>query len=286
MAHSPNLCSLDGAILPVAEARIDPLDRGLLFGDALYEVVKVVRGRLLHLEPHLERLRDGLGRVEIPAPPALERSCRALVKASRLDTGSIFLQVTRGPAPRSHRPPAHPDPTVLILPMEHAYDEPAARPRTAITMLDPRWRHCDLKTTSMLATVAGKLAAREADVDEVVFLGPPGDVREGASTNLFVRHDDRLETCPSDGRILAGVTRSLVLEFADQLGYPVIERAPRIAERDGWQEAFLCGTLTGVQPLALLDRKAIGLEPIGEWTRRLAETLETREVEILAALTG
>jgi D-alanine transaminase len=178
-------------------------------------------------------------------------------------------------------PPEGVDPTILILPMEHAYDAPAARPRTAITMRDPRWLHCDLKTTSMLGTVKGKLAVREAGVDEVVFLGPAGDVREGGSTNVFVRHNDQLETCPTDGRILPGVTRSLVLELAEELGYPVVERAPRIAERDGWQEAFLCGTLTGVQPLALLDRKALGLEPTGEWTRKLAAALARCEAKLL-----
>ena len=279
-----DLCSLDGRILPVAEARIDPLDRGLLFGDALYEVVKVINGRILHFEPHLERLATGLERLEIPPPQGLELSCRALTKASDLDSGSLFLQVTRGVAPRSHRPPTGQEPTVLILPMSHAHDSPAGRPRTAITMSDPRWAHCDLKTTSLLATVTGKLAASTADVDEVVFIGPSGDLREGGSTNVFVRHNDRLETCPTDGRILPGVTRSLILAFADKLGYPVIERAPRIAERDGWQEAFLCGTLTGIQPLAILDRKAVGLETTGEWTRELALALEEYEARLLEVL--
>jgi D-alanine transaminase len=231
--------------------------------------------------PHLERLRHGLEQIEIVEPQGLELACRALVKASELDSGSVFLQVTRGAAPRSHLPPENAEPTVLILPMSHTYDPPAARPRTAISLRDPRWLHCDLKTTSMLATVRGKLLARAADVDEVVFLGPAGDVREGGSTNLFVRHDDRLETCPTDGRILPGVTRSLVLGFAQKLGYPVIERAPRIAERDGWQEAFLCGTLTGIQPLSILDRRGVGLEPVGEWTRELAIELDRYEAELL-----
>ncbi|MDH3255850.1 MAG: aminotransferase class IV [Acidobacteriota bacterium] len=277
-----DLVNLNGQILPRAAARIDPFDRGLVFGDALYEVVKVAGGRLLHLEPHLGRLSSGLDRIEIPAPHGLELSCRALVKASEIDTGSLFLQVTRGVAPRSHRPPVDLEPTVLVLPASHGYAPPAARPRTAITMLDPRWQHCDLKTTSMLATVTGKLAARAAEADEVVFVGPAGEVREGGTSNLFVRHDDRLETCPLDGRILPGVTRAQVLGFANALGYRVLERAPRLAERDGWQEAFLCGTLTGIQPLAILDRKAIGLEPIGDWTGALARALEEHETALLA----
>jgi D-alanine transaminase len=272
-----DLVSLNGAILHRAEARIDPLDRGLVFGDALYEVIKVVDGRLLHVTPHLERLSRGLEAIQIPAPHGLEFSCRALVEACELDSGSIFIQVTRGVAPRSHVPPRDVRPTVLIVPASHPHNPPAGVPRSAVTMTDPRWNRCDLKTTSMMATVTGKLAAREARADEVLFVGPAGDVREGGSTNLFVRHADRLETCPLDGRILPGVTRALLLGFAHELGYPLVERAPRIDERNGWQEALLCGTLTGVQPLVVLDNRQIGLEPVGEWTRSLAEALEEYE---------
>jgi D-alanine transaminase len=277
-----DLVSLDGRVLPRREARIDPLDRGLLFGDALYEVVKVTDGRLLHVAPHLERLERGLERIEVPAPRGLDLACRTLVEAAQLDTGSLFLQVTRGVAPRSHRPPIGLEPTVLILPSSHEHPPPAGRPHAAVTMTDPRWLYCDLKTTSLMATVTGKLAARNAVADEVVFVGPSGDVREGGSTNVFVRHGDRLETHPLDGRILPGVTRALVLEFARALDYPVIERPPHLAERSGWQEAFLCGTLTGIQPLAVLDRRNVGREPVGPWTRALAESLAAHEGELLA----
>lgn len=278
---SADLVSLNGAILPRAEARIDPLDRGLMFGDALYEVVKVVDRHILHLEPHLGRLVRGLTSVDIPVPQGLEFSCRSLVEASGLDCGSIFLQVTRGVAPRSHVPPTNVEPTVLIVPSSHPHNPPAGLPRSAITMRDPRWSRCDLKTTSMMATVTGKLAARSALVDEVVFVGPAGDVREGGSTNLFVRHADRLETCPLDGRVLPGVTRALLLRLAGELDIPVLGRAPRIAERSGWQEAFLCGTLTGVQPLVVLDSLQIGLAPVGEWTRAMAESLEKHEARLV-----
>jgi D-alanine transaminase len=276
----PDLISLNGAILPRAEARIDPLDRGLMFGDALYEVIKVVGGRLFHLSPHLERLTNGLEAIEIPAPQGLEFSCRALIEASDLDSGSLFLQVTRGVAARSHVPPTTTDPTVLIVPSRHPQNPPAGVPRSAITTSDPRWARCDLKTTSMMATVTGKLAARAARADEIVFVGPGGDVREGGSTNIFVRHADRLETCPLDGRILPGVTRALLLGLAIELDIPVLERAPRIDERNGWQEAFLCGTLTGVQPLVVLDNRQIGLEPVGHWTRALADALEEYEARL------
>lgn len=281
-----DLCSLNGRIVPLDEARIDPRDRGFQFGDAVYEVVKVVDGVALHLEEHLDRLRDGLHRVEIPVPDRLAERCRDLLAASGLATGSLYLQVTRGVAPRSRMPPAGLEPTVIILPAEHGFDPPAGGPLAAVTFADPRWRHCDVKTTSLMATVTGKLAARDAGADEVVFLGPEGEVREGGSTNLFVRREDVLETHPVDGRILRGVTRLLLLRLAADEGFPVVERAPRLAEREEWQEAFLCGTLTGVQPLIDLDGEPVADGGSDPWTRRLAHALDRYERDLVAAANG
>jgi D-alanine transaminase len=278
-----DLCSLNGRILPLAEAHISPLDRGLVFGDGLYEVIKARDGVLLHLERHLQRLRTGLARVDIGEPPGLAESCAALVAATELGTGSLFIQVTRGAAPRGHLPPADLVPTVIIVPSEHAFDPPAGRRMAAITMLDPRWRHCDLKTTSLMGTVLGKLAVRDAGADEVVFVSGGGELREGGSTSLFVRRDDTLETHPLDGRVLPSITRGVVLGLAAEAGFEVVERAPRMAHRSGWSEAFLCGTLTGLQPVVRLDGQPVGDGEPGPWTRQLAEARDRLERELVAA---
>ena len=271
------LCFLNGEIVPLEEARIDPLDRGLLFGDALYEVVRVVDRSILHLDLHLSRLRGGLERVDIAPPADLDGSCRALVSASELETGHLYLQISRGAAPRSHHPPRGIAPTVLILAVEHTFSEPATRAMRAISRRDDRWRHCDLKTTSLLGTVLGKLDMRDSQVDEVLFVGSRGELREGGSTNLFVRQGDVLKTHPADHRVLAGVTRGLLLGLAEELGLPCLQTPPRLRERDEWQEAFLCGTLTGVQPLVELDGEEIGGGATGPWTRALAEAMETKD---------
>ncbi len=222
-------------------------------------------------------MRSGLARIDIPEPDGLEDSCHKLVEAASLDTGFLFLQITRGSGPRAHLPPKDLEPTVLILPSTPVYDPPAGRQKRVVTCPDWRWQHCDLKTTSLMATVLGKLRARDAEMDEVVFVGSDGEVREGGSTNLFVRRNDTLETHPLNGRILAGVTRACLLELAAAADFPVEERAPRWSERDEWQEAFLCGTLTGVQPVTELDGQVVAGGAGGPWTKRLAEDYASLE---------
>ncbi len=272
-----DVCYINGRIVPRAEARIDPLDRGFVFGDALYEVIKVRGGTALFLGLHLERLACGLARVDIPMPGGLAAACRDLVVASGLETGSLYLQITRGVAPRQHVPPSGLAPTVVMLPAEHAFDPPASRAMRVITVPDWRWRRCSIKTTSLMGTVLGKLAVRDAGADEVIFAGADGELLEGGSTNLFVRRDGALETHPLDERVLAGVTRRLVFEVARREGLPVRERSPRAAEREEWQEAFLTGTLTGLQGVAEVDGEPVAGGGYGEWTRRVAGLLAAEE---------
>ncbi len=273
----PDVCLLNGRLLPAAEARIDPLDRGYLFGDSLYEVIKVLRGAPLHAAEHFTRLGAGLARIGIPEPPSLEGGFLELLRASGLGTGSIYVQVSRGAGPRSHLPPPGLEPTLLMLPREHAFAAMGSERLTAQTLADPRWRHCDLKTNSLLANVLAIRDARAAGVDEVLFLGAEGELREGGHTNVFVRHADLLESHPLDGRVLPGVTRAKLIELAADLGIPVVERAPRLAERADWSEAFLCGTYTGIQPLVALDGEGVGPGEPGPWTLALAEALQALE---------
>jgi D-alanine transaminase len=272
--------------MPLAEAHIDPQDRGFLFGDALYEAIKVVAGTVLDLEPHLGRLETGLQQVDIEVPRHLPESCRQLVAASELQTGYLYLQVTRGAAARVKLPPVDLEPTVLILPYSRAFEPFATRPMRALSVPDWRWHRCDLKSTSLMGTVLGKLRVRDRALDEVLFVGPGGDLREGGSTNLFVRQGEGLETHPLDGHILAGVTRATVLQLAADLGLPCMETVPRLESLGEWSEACLCGTLTGIQPLVELDGRQVADGRAGPWTRRLAAALAARERDLIATDAG
>lgn len=276
----PDLCLLDGAVLPLDEARVSPLDRGFLFGDGVYEVAKLVAGRLVLWADHLRRLGDGLAVTRLePAGgvAAIDRGCGELLAAAGVEEGSLYLQVTRGAGPREKIPPRELPATVFAFVKAHPHPAPASLRQSAITHEDLRWGRCDVKTVSLMATVLGKLAARDAGADEVLFVSPGGEVREGGSTTFLVVRDGVLITHPLGRRILPGVTRKAALAAAADLGLPVDESPPLLAERTGWQEAMLASTLLGVQPIVRLDGEPIGDGDPGPWTRRLAAGVAERE---------
>jgi D-alanine transaminase len=270
---------LDEDLSPRDEARISPFDRGFLFGDGLYEGVKILSGRPLFLDRHLERLAQGLEALEIPLElAALADRLHRLIASNGTDAGFLYLQITRGAVTeRRHLPPPGLRPTVFAFVEQRGFAPPAGAPQRAVTLADFRWRRADVKGTSLLATTLGKLAAARSGAEEVIWLGDRGRLLEGGNTNVFVRSTRGLETAPLSHRLLPGVTRGLVLEFAQRRGLPVLPRAPRLAERAHWLEAFVTGTVTGVQAVVELDGLAVADGRVGEWTRWLAEDLAAAE---------
>lgn len=262
------LCVIDGTLMPLAEARISPLDRGWLYGDAVYETLRVERGGALWVDAHLERLGRSLAAVEMEPPlPGLRLQIERLVRESGLDHGGLYLQISRGAGRRQHLPPTDLRPTVFLMPLAAAPWPWGERPMRLVSMIDPRWARCDVKTTSLMGTVLGKLRAREHAADEVLFLDPAtGEAREGGSTSFFAvcRQDGIpvLRTHPLDGRVLSGITRARVLRVARAAGIAVEESAVPLSQREHWSEAFLCGTLTGVQPVASLDGSPVPAGPV------------------------
>lgn len=287
MTATPDLCLFDGRVQPLADARLSPLDRGFLFGDGIYDVAKLIRGRLVLWEDHRRRLADGLAvaRIEpMGGVEAIERGCAELLAAAGVEEGSLYVQVSRGAGPREKIPPPTMRPTVFAFVAAHPHPEPASLPQVAITHDDIRWGRCDVKAISLMATVLGKLAARDATADEVLFVGPDGEVREGGSTTFLAIEEGRLVTHPLDRRILPGVTRKAALAAAAEIGLPVVERPPRLADRARWQEAMTCSTLLGVQPVVTLDGEPVGDGEIGGWARRLAAAVADHERRHLAPL--
>lgn len=273
------LVLLNGQRVPRDEARVSPFDRGFLFGDGLYEGVKILGGVPLFLDRHLARLAAGLAAVHLELDLVLlGRELCALVAANETIEGFLYLQVTRGAAvERRHLPSPGLVSTVFGFIERRGFAAPAGAPQRAISRRDFRWRRSDLKGTSLLATILGKLAAADSGADEVLWRDDRGRLLEGGNTNVFVRGPAGLETAPRGPRLLPGITRALVLDFARHRGLPIFERAPRLAERAGWREIFVTGTVTGVQAVTELDGEAVGDGTVGEWTRWLAVDLDAAE---------
>lgn len=257
-------------------------DRGFLFGDGIYEVTRVVQGRLLESERHLARMERGLSQLEIrPAPSAslmTEVAARLLAENGLLGgEATVYVQVTRGSAPRTHHfPPSSTAPTVFVSTLPLASNrEMRARGAAVITHPDLRWARCDLKTVNLLANVLAKQAAAAAGAAEAMLVRD-GVITEGSHTNIFGVVGGELRTHPLTQRILPGVTRSVVLEVARDLGIGRDERPLRVDELGDVSELFYTSTTQDVMPIVQVDGQRIGDGQPGPIAMQLYEGLMER----------
>lgn len=278
MDRNGELLYIDGKIMPLAEGTVSVEDRGFQFGDGIYEVIKVMEGRLVYLEDHLARLRRSLG--EIHSSSAIEghpfdEVLPDLVTRAGLGTGFVYMQVTRGRAPRDYAYPAATHATVLAYTRPWSYPDEAAILAGAelYAVDDPRWARCDIKSTNLLGAVLAKEEARRKGADEVAFLGPGQVVREGGSSNLFAVVEGTVRTHPLDRRILAGVTRHHVLRLAGTLGLPVEETAVDLSGLAAADEAFLTSTGQDVMPVVRIAGRPVADGRPGPVTLRLVDAL-------------
>ncbi|HEU5261492.1 MAG TPA: aminotransferase class IV [Gemmatimonadales bacterium] len=278
------LVYLNGAYLESADARISLDDRGFLFGDGVYEVTRALGGRLFAGDRHLRRLERGMRELELRWPDGLDAAgLRAVSERLLHENGlaegeaTVYAQITRGAAPRTHAfPPPGTPPTVYVAAGRFKpIDELRGRGAAAITIEDIRWGRCDLKTIQLLPNVLARQRAARADAFDAVQVRD-GVVTEGASTNLFAVLDGVVRTHPADRRILAGVTREIVLELARELGLSAREEAIAVAELSRGSEVFLTGTTTDVMPVARLDGRPVGAGRPGPVARQLHAKLRGR----------
>ena len=269
---------LNGEWIPRAEARVSVDDRGFLFGDGVYEVTRAIGGVLLEAEAHLERLRSGLAGLEFAEDAICVDALRAvsaeLLEANGLTAGhaTVYLQVTRGSAPRTHHFPAAGTPPTVYLSASRfiPHAELHERGAAAITHPDLRWARCDLKTVNLLPNVLAKQHAVAAGANEAILVRH-GAVTEGSHSNVFGVLNGELRTYPRCRQILPGITRDVVLRLAAGLGVPVSETPVRVDELPRLEELFITGTTTDVMPIVRLDGHPVGDGAPGPITRRLQE---------------
>lgn len=264
---------MDGKFTERAELNISVDDRGYYFGDGIYEVIKVYDGELYTAAEHISRLFQSAAKVKITIPYTEEQLleiARELTLRNAISVGHIYMQVTRGAAPRMHQ---FPESTVVPVITAYAINNP--RPTTNIengvpvkSVEDIRWLRCDIKSLNLLGNVLAKQEAHEADCVEAL-LHRDGVVTEGSSSNLFGVKDGTIYTHPATNLILNGITRQVVLGLCQEIAVTVEEKSFTFEEAFNMDELFLTSTTSEIMPITSIDGRSIGSGTPGAVTRKL-----------------
>lgn len=269
-----SICFLNGGFMPRAEARISPMDRGFLFGDGVYEVIPVYGRRPFQLAAHIARLQKSLDGIRLVNPySAAEWTdlVTRLIDAHPWADQAIYLQVTRGTdAVRNHAFPKDLPPTVFMMADELAAVPPEQMQNgvSAVTAVDFRWLHCDLKTTALLANCLLRQLAVERGCAETV-LFRDGYLTEGSASNVFVVKNGVLLAPPKSHLILPGITYDVVLDLARRHGQPLEVREISEDEVASADELWLTSSTKEVLPITQLDGKPVGAGRPGPVTLQL-----------------
>jgi D-alanine transaminase len=263
MAAIPDtLCYLNGEVLPLREARVSVLDRGFLFGDGIYEMLPVYRRRMFRFEEHMARLGRGLAKVRISNPHTAGRwleLCRQLVDAHESEDLGLYIQVTRGVAPRSHVPPADIAPTVFIMcnPLVQPSAEERHRGVACITARDFRWERGDIKSISLLGNVLARQMSADHGAMETILLRN-GFLTEASASNVWVVHEGALLGPPKSEHLLEGIRFELIRELCEEEGIAFNLRPIAEADLLGADEVMLSSASKEVLPVTLLDGEPVG----------------------------
>ena len=273
----PEVAYLNGDFMPIDEARVPIEDRGFQFADGVYEVVATYAGRPYAMAPHLQRLERSLAELRIDfdiRACGLEEVVQEAIRRSGYADALVYIQITRGVAPRHHEFPTQPiEPTVVVTvkQFQHLPDEVYERGVRVISVPDLRWKRCDIKSVSLLANVLAKQAAREAGAYEAILVDESGQVTEGSSTSAFCVRSGALWVPPAGPHILPSITRAVLLDVALQVGIPVVERFCSLEDLKDAEEVLLAGTSAEALGVIQVDEATVGDGAPGPITRSLRQ---------------
>lgn len=262
----PRIAYVNGRYRPLSAPAVPVEDRGYQFADGVYEVYEVRRGRLVDEPRHYERLTRSLAELRIRSPMgmgSLGAVLREVLRRNRIGDGLLYLQVTRGVAPRAHQFPAASVPPSIVV-TARPFDVRGAAKRAeegiaVVTVPDTRWARVDIKSVSLLPNVLAKQAAREAGAFEAWFVDREGRVTEGSSSNAWIISEDgALITAPTSAPILRGITRTVMIETVARLGLRLVERQFTVAEALAAAEALITSATSMVTPVVRIDGQPIG----------------------------
>jgi len=273
MSH---IAYVNGRYVPHRDGTVHIEDRGFQFADGVYEVIAVHRGRLVDMDGHMERLDRSLSEVRIAWPVArnaLRFILAEVIRRNRVKNGMVYLQMTRGAAPRNFPFPKDIEGSLIVTSRSTPAFNLAANLKgvDVVSMPDIRWKRPDIKSVSLLPNVLSKQRAVEAGAFEGWMLDADGRVTEGTSSNAWiVTRKGELVTRPTaDNGILSGITRKSVMKVAKEEGLKLLERAFTLKEALGAREAFLTSTTSFVKPVVRIDGKPVGTGKVGKVAERL-----------------
>jgi D-alanine transaminase len=281
----PRYAYANGRFVPHSHAQVHIEDRGYQFADGVYEVVPVFEGGVVDEEPHLDRLERSLQELRIDMPmsrAALKLVSHELIRRNALTNGFIYMQVTRGVAPRDHKfPKKTPRPalTMTTRQLPRASADTLNEGFAVITAPDQRWKRCDIKSISLLPNVLAKQQAAEGGCQEAWLIDDDGKVTEGAATNAWiVTNDKKVVTRQADNAILPGITRLSLQAAMERAGYELEIRPFSREEALSATEAFLTSSTNFVMPVTRIDGQPVGNGHPGILTMQLRRIYEEQVV--------
>ncbi len=278
---------LNGAYLPLEDARIPVLDRGFIFGDGVYEVIPVYSRRAFRLDEHLRRLQHSLDGIKLPNPHSVAEWAdilTTLIARNAPEDQYLYLHITRGVAKRDHafpNPPVPPTVFVLSNPLTTPPPELLQSGIRAITAADNRWLRCDIKAISLLPNVLLRQAAIDAGCAETVMIRDDAFLTEGAASNIFVVRDGVLLAPPKDNLMLPGITYDVVLELAASNGIAHQVRKVMKDEVFSADELLLTSSTKEVLAITELDGKPVGNGKPGAMFTRMHALYQNFKHEVM-----
>jgi D-alanine transaminase len=279
MADALSVCLLNGALVPTAQARISPFDRGFLFGDGIYEVVPCYGGKPFRLQAHFDRMQAGLDAIEIANPYSHARWSELvgeLIAANGAGDLGIYIEITRGPEPgRDFLPQAATTPTVFgfCWRLTPARLEQLERGFSAATLDDIRWLRCDIKSVALLGPVMLRMEAKRRGADEAILIR--GDyLAEGSSSAVCIVKGGRVVTPPPSQTRLPSITRVVVGDIVAAVGLPLDVREVHRDELYAADEIWIASSTREAVPITTIDGRTVGNGKAGAIWRRIFDEFQ------------
>lgn len=276
---------LNGKFIPAADASISPLDRGFIFADGVYEVIPVYNGRLFHLADHLQRLDQSLAGIRLGQP--LDHTnwkdiLFELVEKNGGDDLSVYLQITRGVAPRDHAFPDNTPPTIFAMatPLKPLPPEIVQHGVAAISAEDIRWKYCHIKSIALLPNILLRQQAIDQGAFEAILIRD-GKVTEGAASNVFIVTSNGVLTPPKGPYLLPGITRDVVLGLANNHGIEALESEISLTDLQTADEIWLTSSTREIIPVTSLDGKPMQAGRPGPLWKRMMQIYQQYKRDII-----